>query len=194
MKYYLSIIIIILNFSCKTDKNNSVEKSAEFDSQKTKALITQILEDESKNYLSSTCISEKARANSHPMVADFDNYIKKLLKIKNENHYETQKKRYIKFKITSDLVPNKNILTEKQFNDFERKSKNGKFSFWDWLETNCTNGYCSISKPIFNEAYNLAYVQIGTVCGGLCGFGEERIYELVNKKWIKKQSLGSWVS
>ncbi|MDG4949644.1 hypothetical protein NLM59_01795 [Weeksellaceae bacterium KMM 9724] len=164
------------------------------DAQKTTELITQILKEESKGYLMSSCITEKPRAVSHPMVSDFNDYVKDNLNIKDTIHLKFQSRLYKNFKITADLVPNKNILTQKQFEEFEQKSENGGFRFWDWLDTNCDNGYCSISKPIFNETFDLAYVQIGTVCGGLCGGGEERIYELVNGKWIEKESLGSWVS
>ncbi|UMB61196.1 hypothetical protein MHL31_03090 [Lutibacter sp. A80] len=166
----------------------------ELDAQKTTELIKQILKDESKGYLISSCITEKPRAVSHPMVSDFNEYIKKNLKIKDTVHLNTQSRLYKRFKITSDLVKNKNILTQKQFEKFEKKSKSGEFQFWDLLNTNCKDGYCSISKPIFNETFDLAYVQIGTVCGWLCGGGEERIYEFVNGKWIEKESLGSWVS
>lgn len=164
------------------------------DAQKTTELITQILKEESNGYLMSNCITEKPRAISHPMVSDFNEYVKNNLNIKDTIHLNAQLKLYKNFKITADLVMNKNIITQKQFVEFEQKSENDEFRFWDWLETYCENGYCSISKPIFNETFDLAFVQIGTVCGGLCGGGEERIYELVNGKWIQKESLGSWVS
>tara|TARA_B100000949_G_C14186413_1_gene409776 strand:+ start:362 stop:895 length:534 start_codon:yes stop_codon:yes gene_type:complete len=176
------------------DRKTDLKKSEEFDAQKTTELISQVLEDENKGYLSSSCITEKPRAISHPMFLGFDVYVKSNLNIKDTGHYKTQKHLYKQFKLTTDLVPDKNILTQKQFEGFENKSENGGFQFWDWLRTNCKNGYCSISKPIFNKTYDLAYVQIGTICGELCGSGEERIYELVNGKWIVKESLGVWIS
>ena len=49
-------------------------------------------------------------------------------------------------------------------------------------------------KPIFNEEFDLAFVQIGTMCGGLCGGGVEIIYEYKNGKWIKKENIRSWIS
>ena len=183
-----------MNFSCKTDPTTDLKKLTELDAQKTTELITQILKDESETYLSSSCITEKPRAISHPMVSDFNKYVKSHLNIKDTIHYNLQARLYKEFKLTADLVPNKNILTQKQFEEFEKKSGDGGFRFWDWLDENCENGYCSISKPIFNETFDLAYVQIGTVCGSLCGGGEERIYEFVNGKWIEKESLGSWIS
>ena len=183
-----------MSFGCKTDKKTDLKKSEDFDTQKTTELIKQILKDENKGYLSSSCITEKPRAISYPIVKDFDEYVKNHLNIKSTAHYKIQKQLYKQFKLTTDLVVDKNIITQEQFEKFEKKSKNDEFRFWDWLDTNCENGYCSISKPIFNETYDLAYVQIGTVCGELCGGGEERIYELINGKWIEKESFGSWVS
>jgi hypothetical protein len=192
--FYISSIILILTLGCKTENKTDLKKSEILDAQRTMELMTQILKDESEGYLQSSCITEKPRAVSHPMVSNFNKYVKNNLNIIDTVHYKLQTRLYAKFKLTSDLVPNKNIITQKQFEEFEKKSENEGFRFWDWLDTNCEKGYCSISKPIFNETYDLAYVQIGTVCGGLCGGGEERIYELFNGKWTEKESLGSWVS
>lgn len=164
------------------------------DAFKTTELVSQILKDESTGYLSSSCITQKAKAVSHPMVTDFDAYVMNQLKIGDSVHYNLQSKLSSRFKITVDLVPDKNILTEEQFKEFEENSENDGFKFWDWLDENCENGYCSITKPIFNETFDLAYIRIGTVCGSLCGGGEERIYEYKNGKWTVKESLGSWVS
>jgi len=161
------------------------------DSDKTTELITQILTDERTGFLSSNCISEKPKAI---MPTEFQKYVKEYLKIKDTAHLKLQLELYKKFKITNDLAPNKNILTQKQFEEFSKKTEKGEFQFWDWLDENCVNGYCSISKPIFNETFDLAYVQIGFVCGGLCGSGVERIYEFKNGKWIEKESFGGWVS
>ncbi|OEY71907.1 hypothetical protein APR40_14890 [Salegentibacter salarius] len=192
--FYISFLFLILIFSCKSHITTDLKKLKTIDAQKTTEIITQILQDESKGFLSSSCITEKPKAISYPMVSDFDEYVKNHLKIEDTVHYNLQSHLYKNFKLTADLVPNKKILTQEQFEEFEKKSENGGFSFWNWLETNCENGYSSISKPIFNETFDLAYVQLGTVCGGLCGGGEERIYELINGKWIEKESFGSWIS
>ena len=189
--FNILFFVLTLNLSCKTDNKTDLKK---LDAQKTSELITQILKDERDGYLSSSCITENPRAVSSPMISNFGEYVRNHLNIKDTLHYKTQSSLSKKFKITAELVPEKNILTKKQFDDFEKKSEKGGFSFWDWLDENCENGYCSISKPIFNETFDLAYVRIGTVCGGLCGGGEERIYEFVDGKWIEKETFGSWVS
>ena len=183
-----------MNFGCKTSNEYDLKRLKELDSQKTKELIRQILKDENKGYLSSSCITEKSKAILKPMVTNSDEYVKNNLKIRDTIHYELQKQLYKQFKLTADLVLEKNILTEKQLGIFKEKSKNGDFRFWEWLQTSCEDGFCSISKPIFNETFDLAYVQIGKVCGSYCGGGEERIYEFKNGKWIEKESLGTWVS
>ncbi len=152
------------------------------DSKKTKELISQVL------------IDEKERAVSMSMTSDFNQTVQKFLKIKDTVHLNLQLKLQRDFIITPDLVTDKNILTQKQFSEFEKQSEKGGFSFWNWLESNCYEGYCSISKPIFNETYDLAFIRFGTVCGSLCGGRESCIYEFKNGKWVKVKTISSWVS
>ncbi|WP_233558631.1 hypothetical protein [Aquimarina sp. BL5] len=195
MKNLLKLLILNLIFiSCKDESKVRLTELKNQDVEKTTELITQIFEDEKKGFLFTNCITEKARGVNRPMVSDFDEYVKNHLKIKDSIHYNLQLESYKKFILTSDITKGKNILTQSQFKEFERKSELGEFKFWDWLENNCSDGYSSISKPIFNENYTLAYIQIGTVCGSLCGGGEERIYEYINGTWIEKENFGNWVS
>ena len=194
MGYYISFLILFFNFSCKTHNKIDLKISKERDSQKTTELIIQILKEESNDFLKSSCIVEKPITPSHPIFSDFNENVKKELNIKDTIHFNMQILLYKQFKLTSDLVPEKNILTVNQLEKFERESENQGSIFWEWLELNCKNGFCSISKPIFNETFNLAYVQLGIVYGELSISGEERIYEFVNDKWIKKESIGSWAN
>jgi hypothetical protein len=180
--------------SCKKELKTNVSELKKLDSEKTTELLTQIFEDEKNGFLLTNCITEKTRGVNYPMVPDFDEYVKNHLGIKDSIHYKLQSELYKQFVLTSDIAKGKNIITQSQFKEFERKSELGEFRFWDWLEDNCTDGYSSISKPIFNENYTLAYIQIGNVCGGLCGGGEERIYEYINGKWIEKENFGNWIS
>lgn len=180
--------------SCKNENKQNISELKKIDSEKTIELLTQIFEDEKNGFLSTNCLTEKTRAINYPMVADFDKYVKNRLGIKDSTHYKVQSELYKKFVLTSKIAKGKNIITQIQFKEFEKKSELGEFKFWDWLEQNCSDGYSSISKPIFNENYTLAYIQIGNVCGGLCGGGEERIYKYINGKWIEKENFGNWVS
>ncbi len=193
LRYYISIIVLVIIFGCKTDKTD-LHESKKLDAHKTMELMTQILNDESGDYFSSSCISEKPRAISYPMVSDFDEYVRNHLNITDTLHYNRQSRLFREFVLTEDLVPDKKILTQKKFDELEGKSRDEGIKFWDWLYANCKYGYSSISRPIFNENYDLAYVQIANVCGRLCGGGEERIYEFTEGKWILKETLSSWVS
>jgi hypothetical protein len=47
---------------------------------------------------------------------------------------------------------------------------------------------------VFNESFDLAYIEIGNGCGLLCGGGEERIYEFIKGKWILKKVITRWIS
>ncbi len=193
-KFYILFMSLILNVCCKNEPKEKVDELVNIDLMKTTELITQILNDEKNNYLSSTCISEKPWAVLFPMVSDFDSYVKEHVNIVDSIHLSIQMELFNNFKLTKTLVSDKKIITNSDFEELKEQSKQGNFGFWEWLNENCINGYCSISKPIFNETFDLAYVQIGTVCGDLCGGGEERIYEYKEDKWTEKEHLGSWVN
>mgnify|MGYP003630284048 CR=1 FL=1 len=181
-------------FSCNNDSKPSLEELKKRDAEKTTELLTQIFENEKDVYLATNCISEKPRATYQPNVPDFDEYIKEHLSIKDSTHYKLQTDLYKQFSLITEYAKGKNIITASDFKEFEQKSESGGFSFWDWLENNCSDGYSSISKPIFNEDYTLAYIRVGNICGELCGGGEERIYEYQNGKWILKEYFGNWIS
>ncbi|NJY64116.1 hypothetical protein HC174_15340 [Salinimicrobium sp. CDJ15-81-2] len=191
---YIAILLLIIFFSCKNVMDPNISDLKKLDEVKTIELLTQIFEDEKDGFLSTNCLTQKKRALSPPMVEDFDGYVQRLIGIKDSAHYEFQSKLYQQFVLTENIAKGKKIITQSQFVEFERKSELGEFKFWDWLDKNCTSGFSSISKPIFNENFTVAYVQIGNTCGDLCGGGEERIYEYLNGKWIEKENLGSWIS
>ena len=192
---YIALTLLFIIFSCKRGNLTYLEKTEKLDTQKTAQLITQILKDENQGfYLSSSCMAEKSFAIIKPMVSDFDEYVKNLLDINDSLHYQIQKRLFKQFKLSNDFIPEKKILTQKQFEEMEKKSKRGGFSFWRWLDENCENGYTAMSKPIFNEDFSKAYTRIQIVCGGMCGGGEERIYEFVGGKWILKEILSNWIS
>ncbi|WP_250149270.1 hypothetical protein [Flagellimonas sp. 389] len=92
---------------------------AEVDAQKTTELITQILKEEIDGYLMSSCITEKPRAVSHPMVSDFKDYLKDNLKIQDTTHLNAQSNLYKVFQITSDLVPDKIYLPNNNLKNLE---------------------------------------------------------------------------
>lgn len=176
-----------MNFSCQKD----LKKFEELDTRKSTELIMQIIKDEGDGYLSANCILEIKKAGAIHLIEED---LQKQLGIMDTLHLSLQLQLHDDFQITADLFPQKNIITQKNIDEIINKSKDGRTDFNNWLDANCENEFCFIGKPIFNETFDLAYVEIGSYCGSLCGGGETRIYEFVNGKWLEKKSLSSWVS
>ncbi len=186
IKTHILLIITILNISCNSSKNG---KRISLDSKKTSELINQILIDKKDSYLSSSCISENSNYFS---ISNFSNYGKranKYLKIEDSTHYKLQKDLWINFKVTKEIIFNKKILTEEEFKSFQSKRE-----FWEWEEFNCTGGFCTISKPFFNEKYDLAYVQISKKLFEYDYCSQIILYEYKNGKWIEKEIISQIIS
>ena len=187
--FKILIFLIILAASCKSGLQEE-----DFDDLKTTELIIHLLKVEDNYLLSSSCISEGPRAISTPMTENFKGFVKKNLNITDTIHLNKQMRLHSDFKISNTLAGDLKLLTEESFENLQQLSLSEGLSFWDWLDENCQNGYLSISKPIFNETYDLAYVQKGTVCGRLCGGGGAFIFKFENGIWKEIKILSSWVS
>ena len=166
-----------------------MKKNIDFDLKKTTELITQILIDKSSSYLSSSCISENQKAFTNSEFLNFGEKANKYLNIKDSLHFKTQGKLFNEFKISKKLTLNKKIITEKHHNELKSKRK-----FWKWVEINCEKGYCAISKPIFNETFDLAYVQIFRKLFDFDYSSEIIIYEYRNEKWSEKEIISRIIS
>ncbi|OMP32258.1 hypothetical protein [Mangrovimonas sp. DI 80] len=182
-KIYLLILALMIIQSCKSDINNEA-----LDKQKTIEIISQLLLDENLNR--TNCILEKPIWKLKESPSDFESYIKENLNIKDTAFINFQIKLTHKFVFTKELNPDKEIITKDDFNNFSKTFEMDNFKYLDWLkEHHCEYGFISISKPIFNETYNLAIVHIEQICGPLCGFKNTRIYEFKDLKWMKNTSL-----
>lgn len=169
------MIIILSNYSCNkniktqfnTDKTDSI-KSAE--------LISHILS--RPNNIK--CISEKGINNYDLKQMSYDMY--KYLKITDTTHFNSQIRLFEKFKINKNMVPGMNIvsveLIDKLIND-----ENNRKSTWKEIFKDCKMGFNTLSKPLFNENYDIAIVQSGLICGSLCGGSETSIYRFEHNKW-----------
>ncbi len=175
------LLIIILIFGCKNESKTEIKKTTE--------LITQILTNKSASYLSSSCISESQKAFTSSNFLDFGEKANKYLNITDSLHFKTQEELFNTFKITKELILNKKIITEEQHNTLKSKRE-----LWKWIEINCEKGYCSISKPIFNETFDLAYVQIARKLFDSDYSSEIIIYEYRNGKWREKKIVSRIIS
>ncbi len=164
-------------------------------SQKTTELIHQILTDTTDNYINPGYITEQFRfLSSIAPGVDFEKYVKSELRIENSDHLDEQLVYFKDFKINNHLAQRKNIITAKEFDNFERKAEKGDYQFWDWLEKNCDDGYISISRPIFNEDFTKAIIIIANVACPQCGGGETRMYEYKDGRWKITQTSFEWIS
>ena len=185
---HILILIFILHFGCRENISENLDK------EKTNELLTQIINDSTDHFLDSSCISEKTKFLYTIITPDFDNFIKTELDIKQETHLKKQLELFRNFRITENLAFGKHIITELEFKKFASDAENGNNSFWPWLDSNCENGYLSISKPIFNETFDKAFIVIGSISGGKAGGGETRIYQFKNGKWTIEKTEFEWIS
>ena len=120
--------------------------------------------------------------------------LKESLKIKDTVHLNKQIILSKSFEIIQDKFPSWNIISNEDMIEYEKRSKSSNFSFWEWLDSNCSNGYFYISKPIFDETYSLAIVVYGSTSGPLQGGGFAELLQKVDGRWIHKEIITTWVS
>ena len=185
MRYFL-ILIITFYFGCSKSEKSDRTK---LDSQKTIELIEQVLKDKNHSYLSPSCILEHSMFDSNFEFSDFGNKINEHLRIQDSTHYKLQEKTFNDFRITKIIVPNKKIITEKKYRDFKSNRE-----FWKWLESNYKGGFCRILKPVFNENYNLAYIQVSRKTMEFDYSSEILIYEYKNGIWKEKTVISRMIS
>lgn len=160
--------------------------------------ITQLLQKESslkdKSFLSVNSLMEQSTWNLDLIDNEYKTYLQEHLKIKDTTFLNFQINLLNNFKISKEIAPQKNIITNNDYIEFNKSFEINEFAYLDWLEkNNCKRGFSSISKPIFNETYNLAIIHFEQICGPLCGGGLIRLYELKNKKWVQKKVIDHWI-
>ncbi|TCI90960.1 hypothetical protein [uncultured Tenacibaculum sp.] len=191
-KENILFFVLILLSACH---NNLIDK--DYDDKITKDFIKQLIESQEKLYqersfIHSNCILEQPEWTL--IDNEFTSIIQKELKIENKTFLEFQIDLLNDFKIVKELTPNKKIITDLEYNKFNESFKENEFAYIDWLdEMSCKEGFSSISKPIFNEKYNLAVIRYEKVCGPLCGGGVIAIYELIKGKWQQKKIIDNWI-
>ncbi|MEW7292871.1 hypothetical protein ABW637_20145 [Aquimarina sp. 2304DJ70-9] len=190
---YILLFVLTLFLSCKSDL-----KRESHDKKITVEFINQLLQKESllgdKSFLDVNCIMEQSVWKSKLIEEKFKLYVQENLKIEDINFLKFQIDLFNKFKITQELVPGKNIIKSGEYIEFNKSFKDNEFAYLDWLEKkNCRKGFSSISKPLFNEAYDIAMVRFEKICGPMCGGGVVVLYELKKKKWTQKVVLDNWI-
>ena len=183
------LVFLILCFSCRNEGSNDQMIN---ESLITQNLIQEVFSNKSDPYIEDcTCISEESKIIL-PRRGSTRDFIVENLNIKDTIHLNQQIDHFIKFRMSQEILPQWNIISEDKFNLYKVSSNSN--SLWDSLLIDCPKGYYTISKPIFNENYDRAIVGIGQACGRLCGGGVIRIYVLKNGQWSVEKEIYSWVS
>ena len=184
--FYLFALVVlcsILGCNEKSTKPNNLYY------EKGQSLFDQLKIDYSNYFNEPACIISSNKFT--PSDFDFQKIASLHLKIKNTKHLAFQEKMYFSAFLFESSLNNKIIITQKKLDSLE----NNKVPFFKWLDGYCNNtGYLLVSNPVFNEKYNQVIVNIGVVCGPLCGSGVTVYYYWNGKKWIEKEVLGFWVS
>lgn len=172
------ILFVIYTIFTSCIFKSEVEKE-DLDYLKTKEILSQLLSETEDPTSEITCIRDKYNfLDDMPHYNIFSELFKEL-NIKDSLHLQEQIDLLKTFEITDNLDLNKTII---DFDEFP-KSDNEAKKFWNTLFSNCDKGYLSISKPIFNEAYNKAFVVIEEICGRNCTSVSGVIYTLQDGKW-----------
>lgn len=183
--FSLFILLAALVISChpKTD-------AATHDRNMTTTLIRQLIQDEALLDLNATL----EYPNSNVIFdQEFVNLFKDQLQIKDTAHLNSQIQWFKAFKMTPEIIGHNNLISKNDYETFielTHKSSQNETSYIDWLEQKqCQYGFSSISKPIFNKAYDLALVNFKKICGPLCGQNIMAIYKLQANRWQQKSIL-----
>ena len=144
---------------------------------KSAELITQIL---TENKICN-CIEEPS-TNMTLTEEEKEKILESFILSKNES-FEKLIRLSENFELTNEMVgDDMNILTKEKLEGLKENNKYG-MKYWNWMNENCPKGKYFISKPIFNEKFNRAFIFIGIYKGVLNGSGGKYIYELENGVW-----------
>ena len=193
MKKTTPYLFLLLAFSTLISCKTGTRALLDLDTRKTTALIADLLNDISEKFSPFGCISENGLGVTGNNLLDFrKSSIASHLELTDSMHYETQLKLHLNFKLTPKIVPNKKIIPEETHYKLYFMNMG---AFENWVNTECGGAYCSIAKPIFNEAFNLAIVKYliyyKDEYGDNVGYEATKIYTYKNRKWVEKSHLHS---
>ena len=186
-RIYPILLLLILTSCSEFDEAEYIRK----DRSESKKLMGTIFSNDDDDYLTLDCIREKDY-HMQSILDREDKMISRHLGLKTNEQLTTIFNLNENFKWKRNNAHNKIILTEEELRVFREETDPDNIDFRNLSK--CPKGYLTISKPIFNEDYNKAIVQIGQVCGFLCGHGEYRLYKLKDEKWELEEIIGFWES
>jgi hypothetical protein len=185
--FYILPLLSTLILCCKSEL-----KTNDFDKHKTAEFFSQVIQND--ELLRTNCVLETSTWKLSEFENDFKIYLHEILNIKDTTHLNSQLKLYKDFIVTNEIASGKKILKKEDYINFNQTLENNEIKYLDWLEHHsCKRGFNSVSKPIFNETFDLAIIHIEEICGPLCGGSWIILFEHKNNKWRQKEILDATV-
>src|SRR5690606_1705617 len=155
------LIVILITFFFAGCKNSTMAEE-NIDNIKTREVVSQIIKEIELDGEEISYISEKANFFDDMPAFDYYTSLLKDLKIKDSSHLNKQIELYKDFAFDENFSFGKKIIPD----TLRPNNKEELIEFEKYLKYNCTGTILTISKPIFNEDYNLVAVIYSYSIGG----------------------------
>lgn len=180
------LFFIVLITGCN-QKNKVSEEQLYLDTSTN--LINDLLADD-YDY---TCIIEplnktllESIKNDYPK-ADLEQIISEALSLNSKSELKSLNDRAKFFDLSKiKLDAQKQILLRTYLDSLKSNNKNIRKLIW----TNCPDGWITFSRPIFNENYQMAVIEVsanGTI-------GSILVYKRINGTWKYQKTIFNWLS
>jgi len=193
LRRYISIsILLVLEIFCLGCTDSQKTKDSGFYAARSIELIEDII----KSYdYECSCILEPTNHSLLETLAietpasNFNEEIIEALQIENDSVLMVQDKLSENFTIDRmSILPNSKLIRRKEIDSLLRENyaNDHREKLWE----QCPDGWFSFSRPIFNENFNIAILNISFCSPG----GSYAIYKLINDKWELRGRIISWIS
>lgn len=82
-------------------------------------------------------------------------------------------------RLPESILENSNVLKENELKN------------WNWQKQ--YDSYYRFDFPIISKDKTKAYLEVGYICGGLCGIGTNYFLQKQNGKWVVMNKWGTWI-
>ncbi|WP_423147336.1 hypothetical protein [Rubrolithibacter danxiaensis] len=210
MRYYIISAIIFIGLSCqpKSESKRSigkgVEKVIKQSSRKIEAHTNPVGRKaiyQFVNYIVKTEIQFPIEEEIVDQdIEPFDSSIllsktlKKTVLPEDVEFMREQSKSIKDFHLSSKYIVGAKVISGDTIKSF-LDTKKGNQEFWNRFEKKYGNRtFYSISMPLFSKDKSVAIARLGYHCNGTCGSGGLYIYKKVRKRWLKIETLETWIN
>ncbi|WP_034257671.1 hypothetical protein [Altibacter lentus] len=181
MRILQLIAFLTLILSCNNSNKPTVEN---LEIHRTKKLLAHIFHQLKSVDINFDCIYEKTTFFENTPEYDYYSQLLKHLKISDSTHLNNQIIKYEKFLFNEEYSLGKKIIPD----SLTPTNRQELETIRQYIKNNCPNGALVISRPIFNETFELAFI----IYSGEFG-GSGNIFEYKNENWEFVKSIYDWI-